>query len=811
MTKHMGIVWAMRLVGPRVVFLGLLFLALCQLADRSGWAVELQILGGNGGNGGAWKKVDRDGTGNPGVDGENGAIAGGLANTTQGGAGGSAGIAYDAYASGGPGSAGGTFQYISGGKVFRTFTGAAGGLGGAGYYSDTPTVYYAPGGGGGGGGVAAYLHNSTRVESTVTVKGGDGGNSGGILAYESAVNTGFNSYVSSGGGGGGGQAFIGPLPDSTTPLNILFTNGVNVTGGNGGTGAEGVSYQKNNAPTVSPAAFGGRGGDAGMEVNSLSYNGISGAGYITVTSGAKGGGGNAGGGGGAATLDVLDMMLVNSLSIKKQHGAVNVDIAGVDMRSLSTVVTVSGTPLGANDKVAIRNLYFGAGSGLTFTSPTAQRITLSGDIQVKGKTNQIDSRNSFFDSSVPYNAVGKNLYFQFNDNNMAPDDVMLNVRNQPIQVGAATNVVLGATSAMNLNNLAKFTPGQKVILIDKTSGAVTEKPWRLNVGSTDMVFNVLTENNALIAKLLSADAGKAMINNLSNMSRILIIQNKQNLIIDVAKLMEAIQDPNLTIFVNSTAATEEWHPQCTVQMDSVYTMVGIKQDRPTNWGSLRLGAFIDAGWGKYWSEENYDDFDLRGDGHARAFGGGVFGSILLPNGFGADASFRSGYVGSDLTTNSGGIGYDSSTWYVGGHLGLSWQFDLSPKSWLRPYGRVLWAHEGEDSTTTRAGEEVSFNAVDSARFQIGGRYNHRFSDSLSGYVDVNLEYEPNGRVGSYLNGIPIRGFRTHGYYGNLNFGASWRQCPETGKGWEVSADCGIALDFSNRRTVSGGVNVGYGF
>ncbi len=532
------------------------------------------------------------------------------------------------------------------------------------------------------------------------------------------------------------------------------------------------------------------------------------------------------------------MLQTPILSIKKgdgityDAGLVKADVAGLNMRAMDMNVKVSDN-FGANDYARLRDMYFAGGHGfnLAFTggdpTPKMAGVTLAGNLQVSGKDN-------YFNSPIYYNNAnpGNSAYFQIEEFNR-PGDVMLTALAEPIFVSNHTKILMGAGSPGAVQTLlSKFAPDDEIVLINHTAGDIKEGAITGSFGATDLYFHILNKTisadgtstddiKQIIAKCLDIDTGKGVINNLSNVSRLVLIENGQNEVINIAELLKAIDNPETTTFLNPGFFYDIVHPDCTISMRSAYGLAGIKHARPTSWGSFQFGAFFDAARGNYYSEDNYNGFQLRGDGKADTIGGGLFAGLLWKNGFGLDASFRAGRVRSDLATNSGSVGYDSSTWYVGGHFGISQTFDLTCKSSIRPYGRFLWAYEGEDNTVSRSaegssifpmtGEDLHFDQVNSARFQIGARYSYNLAKNLTAYADAAFEYQPDGRIESLLNGIPVNRIKTNGHAVNLKLGGIWQQCPDTGRGWDARVEGGLSTDADNKISFSGSVMVGYGF
>ncbi len=175
-------------------------------------------------------------------------------------------------------------------------------------------------------------------------------------------------------------------------------------------------------------------------------------------------------------------------------------------------------------------------------------------------------------------------------------------------------------------------------------------------------------------------------------------------------------------------------------------------------GMLGVTAFFEGGYGDFDTTNNFSGIDVLGGGNVRYFGGGVGARNDFSCGFYMDASMRMGMVDFDQTINTFGSdtgNYDVSTAYYGAHLGIGKVFELTEAGRLDIYARGLFLQISGKDTDTSAGELLSIDNITSMRSQLGARYNHKLTDSVSGYVGAIWDYEFDGEVSGKLDGDAI--------------------------------------------------------
>gem|GEM_PF-2732590 len=193
-----------------------------------------------------------------------------------------------------------------------------------------------------------------------------------------------------------------------------------------------------------------------------------------------------------------------------------------------------------------------------------------------------------------------------------------------------------------------------------------------------------------------------------------------------------------------------------VSSDYYNFVVGPALKTETGIGRLGLSVFFETGHGDYSTHNAFTFSNVVGNGNTDYFGGGIALRNDFVHGIYADFSLRAGSVTTDLNLRDRfGARYDQNTTYMGGHANVGKIFDFAKDGRLDIYGGMLWTRLNGFNATTGAGERVEFDAVDSLRSQIGGRYSYDFCKMASGYVGGAWEYEFDGDVGGTLNGARI--------------------------------------------------------
>ena len=209
-------------------------------------------------------------------------------------------------------------------------------------------------------------------------------------------------------------------------------------------------------------------------------------------------------------------------------------------------------------------------------------------------------------------------------------------------------------------------------------------------------------------------------------------------------------------------------------------------------GRLLFGPVCEYGAGRYTS--HLDD-GTRGDGNTHYYGAGLFAREEQDNGCYYEGSLRMGHTTSDYrsydlkgatSTRDGHVSYDTKTNYWGAHLGAGQVRKLANGDSLDLYGKYFYGRTGSTDTTLSSGETYHFDAVNSHRLHLGGRYTHAVNDQSSIYAGAAWQYEFGGDARASYKGFSTPAPSLKGSSGMLELG--WQVKPSKSP---VTIDLGL--------------------
>ena len=212
------------------------------------------------------------------------------------------------------------------------------------------------------------------------------------------------------------------------------------------------------------------------------------------------------------------------------------------------------------------------------------------------------------------------------------------------------------------------------------------------------------------------------------------------------------------------------------------------------------GIAFEYGKGGY---DSYLDNGVHANGDISSAGGVLFGNVKQADGVHYDAAFRVGRVKSDY--NSDMTSYDDSANYVGFSVGGGKEFKVSASDSVDVYGRYYFTHTNGSNVSLATHEQVKFDAVDSHRLRVGGRYTHEVDKKNQFYAGLAWQYEMGGNAKATINGYGAPAPSLKGHSGMLELG------------WKAQAAENVKLDLNlngwigKQRGIAGGVGVEFAF
>ena len=209
---------------------------------------------------------------------------------------------------------------------------------------------------------------------------------------------------------------------------------------------------------------------------------------------------------------------------------------------------------------------------------------------------------------------------------------------------------------------------------------------------------------------------------------------------------------------------------------------------------LLFGVAVEHGRGNY---DSYLDSGVHASGDIKSTGGVIFGEYKLDNGVHYDAALRAGRVKSDYSSTA--TSYDESSAYYGFSLGGGKELTVSDKATLDVYGRYYFSHTNGSDVSIATGEEIDFDAVNSHRLRIGGRYTTTLTEKSKAYAGLAWQYEFGGDAKAAINGYSAPTPSLQGHSAIVE------------AGYKLNAGKNLTLDFNlngamgKQRGIGGGI------
>ncbi len=243
-----------------------------------------------------------------------------------------------------------------------------------------------------------------------------------------------------------------------------------------------------------------------------------------------------------------------------------------------------------------------------------------------------------------------------------------------------------------------------------------------------------------------------------------------------------------------------------VDMNGYALNAGIAKKNPNRHGAFTWGPFFETGSGNY---DSYLDDGTHGSGDTHYTGGGLLARQDYTDGRYVEGSLRYGRTEADYSGKLalGATSYNTSSNYVGGHLGLGRIVRLSPVNSLDVYGKYLLSRTGGDSVLLASSETYRFDAVTSQRMLLGARWTHDAGKAGLGYLGLAYQYEFGGDARAHWNGYDLPSPSLEG--SSVRFEAGWSYKPTDTT--PIGLDLGISGSAGKERGVTFHAGLNYTF
>ena len=394
-----------------------------------------------------------------------------------------------------------------------------------------------------------------------------------------------------------------------------------------------------------------------------------------------------------------------------------------------------------------------------------------------------------------------NLYFYINEN-MPSDKVMLTITGNNITDISKSKVLVtfdGAPPAEDdlktITLIQKTNAGEESIIKAPSKNNITVNCGPALTGSVDLENYgkdlVLTLKNFTVNEngksLVETRAAAAFVVN--NMSDFMLGTGMEQAKA-AAGGVTPIDVGTMTPFAAVGGSNMRYTTGSYVDVNGWNGAVGFAKQAD----KLLFGVAVEHGRGNY---DSYLDNGVHASGDIKSTGGVIFGEYKLDNGVHYDAALRAGRVKSDY--NSTATSYDESSTYYGFSLGGGKELTVSDKATLDVYGRYYFSHTNGSDVSIATNQEIDFDAVNSHRLRIGGRYTTTLTEKSKAYAGLAWQYEFGGDAKAAINGYSAPTPSLQGHSAIVE------------AGYKLNAGKNLTLDFNlngamgKQRGIGGGI------
>ena len=282
----------------------------------------------------------------------------------------------------------------------------------------------------------------------------------------------------------------------------------------------------------------------------------------------------------------------------------------------------------------------------------------------------------------------------------------------------------------------------------------------------------------------------------------------------VAHVVTADTRKPLAAFAAASSSSLRYNSGSYIDADGFPFLAGLAMGHSFSASRLILGIFVETGESNYDSHNTFNHaITVRGSGDTFYTGGGILGRYALNSGLYMDASARAGRAKMDFSTgdirynfNRVNARFDSASRYYGAHVGVGFARALDDRTQLDVAGRLIWSRQVADTVQVDI-DRMEFDAVNSLRSTLGGRFSYQVNEVFSPYAGLWWEHEFDVEAGSRVNGVRVDAPDLKGDTGIVELGL--RVTPESLKGF--SLDVGIKGHTGKREGVAGNLNMKWMF
>ena len=440
-----------------------------------------------------------------------------------------------------------------------------------------------------------------------------------------------------------------------------------------------------------------------------------------------------------------------------------------------TTITIDNNTVALQNGTIVNGIVYGGFDSKGKVTPNNNTLEIAGVGNKAGNVKNFDNFNFVVDNTVSYGDTM--LTITGRDTSAAANN--LTVNNDKLNVKVVNPEKLIAAEATPANKIITLIDNKAGVIngftgtkdVSVTAGAlltydgevslIEEKKLTLKIGN----FKAFTPEAKSLVETRAA-AG-FVVNNMADFM--------QSTGMEQARAAAFEGDKELAPFAAIGGSKMRYETGSYVDVNGWNGALGIAKKA----GDMTYGIALEHGKGSY---DSYLDSGVHADGDIKSTGGVIFGELKQDNGVHFDAALHAGRVKSDY--QSATTSYDESSTYYGFSLGGGKEITMNDKAALDLYGRFYYTHTNSSDTTASSGEKLAFDAVNSQRIRLGGRYTVDMNDNGQAYAGLAWQYEFGGDAKAAINGYAAPTPSLKGHSGIVE------------AGYKLNAGKNLVLDFN---------------
>ena len=440
-----------------------------------------------------------------------------------------------------------------------------------------------------------------------------------------------------------------------------------------------------------------------------------------------------------------------------------------------TTITIDNNTVALQNGTIVNGIVYGGFDSKGKVTPNNNTLEIAGVGNKAGNVKNFDNFNFVVDNTVSYGDTM--LTITGRDTSAAANN--LTVNNDKLNVKVVNPEKLIAAEATPANKIITLIDNKAGVIngftgtkdVSVTAGAlltydgevslIEEKKLTLKIGN----FKAFTPEAKSLVETRAA-AG-FVVNNMADFM--------QSTGMEQARAAAFEGDKELAPFAAIGGSKMRYETGSYVDVNGWNGALGIAKKA----GDMTYGIALEHGKGSY---DSYLDSGVHADGDIKSTGGVIFGELKQDNGVHFEAALRAGRVKSDY--QSATTSYDESSTYYGFSLGGGKEITMNDKAALDLYGRFYYTHTNSSDTTASSGEKLAFDAVNSQRIRLGGRYTVDMNDNGQAYAGLAWQYEFGGDAKAAINGYAAPTPSLKGHSGIVE------------AGYKLNAGKNLVLDFN---------------